>query len=66
MAAFAADPAEVTPDSAAKEKVSDTQKTGGALKVQKTPAEVEGMNAPKAKHHGHGKKHSKKHHKSSK
>ena len=60
IAAFANDPAMVTPDSAEKEKVSDTQSTGGALKVQKKPAEIEGLNAPADAHHDKAKKHSKK------
>jgi len=56
VAAFAVDPA-AAPDAAAKDKVTDTQSTGGALKVQKTPAEIEGLTPPKE---GKGKKKSKK------
>lgn len=63
IAAFAADPADVTPNSAEKEKVSDTQNTGGALKVEKTPAKVEGLNTSKKhSHHVSGKKHHKQKH----
>ncbi len=47
IAAFAVDPGP-TPADAGQDKVEQIQNSGGALKVEKTPAHVEGMTPPPA------------------
>jgi hypothetical protein len=49
---FAADPVDSStpgpkPTTPSQEKVEDLKQTGGALKVQKKPAKIKGLNAPK-------------------
>ncbi len=45
IAALAVDPGP-TPADAGQDKVEQIQNTGGALKVEKTPAHIEGMTPP--------------------